>query len=205
MPKLRKWEAVKLEWAVLSYYQRFESLVALALTVVVVSIILVALYRLASGVIVGLLVGVLCSVLAVGFTLIGMNRGLEEFRANPKPIEIENLPSGVAIESRTFERKSVSIRTEQGIQSADVRNYWLLNALGSSVLPDGKYLYNPQSKQIEVQWIQGIGSERAAAPVPSAPPPARSSNARWAGSTSPAGKRCTIAGSANEISTAPSA
>lgn len=112
----------------------------------------------------GLLVGVLCSVLAVGFTLIGMNRGLEEFRANPKPIEIENLPSGVAIESRTFERKSVSIRTEQGIQSADVRNYWLLNALGSSVLPDGKYLYNPQSKQIEVQWIQGIGSERAAAP-----------------------------------------
>jgi uncharacterized membrane protein (DUF373 family) len=59
MPKLRKWEAVKLEWAVLSYYQRFESLVAFALTLVVVAIILVALYRLASEVIVGLLLGVL--------------------------------------------------------------------------------------------------------------------------------------------------
>lgn len=59
MPKLRKWEAVKLEWAILSYYQRFESLVAFALTLVVVSIILVALYRLASEVIVGLLLGVL--------------------------------------------------------------------------------------------------------------------------------------------------
>lgn len=58
-PKLKKWEAFKLEWAVLSYYQRFESLVALALTLVVVSIILVALYRLASEVIVGLLLGVL--------------------------------------------------------------------------------------------------------------------------------------------------
>jgi uncharacterized membrane protein (DUF373 family) len=59
MPKLRKWEEVKLEWAILSYYQRFESLVAFALTLVVVSIILVALYRLASAVIVGLLLGVL--------------------------------------------------------------------------------------------------------------------------------------------------
>ena len=59
MPKLRKWEAVKSEWAILSYYQRFESLIAFALTLVVVSIILVALYRLASEVIVGLLLGVL--------------------------------------------------------------------------------------------------------------------------------------------------
>lgn len=59
MPKLRKWEAVKSEWAILSYYQRFETLVAFALTLVVVSIILVALYRLVSEVIVGLLLGVL--------------------------------------------------------------------------------------------------------------------------------------------------
>ena len=59
MPKLRKWEEVKLEWAILSYYQRFESLVAFALTLIVVSIILVALYRLASEVVVGLLLGAL--------------------------------------------------------------------------------------------------------------------------------------------------
>ena len=42
--------------------------------------------------------------------------------------------------------------------------YVLLNALGSHKLADGKYLYNPQTGQIEVQWIQGIGSEKAAAP-----------------------------------------
>jgi uncharacterized membrane protein (DUF373 family) len=59
MPKLRKWEAAKSEWAILSYYQRFESLVAFALTLVVGAIILVALYRLASEVIAGLLLGVL--------------------------------------------------------------------------------------------------------------------------------------------------
>jgi uncharacterized oligopeptide transporter (OPT) family protein len=40
----------------------------------------------------------------------------------------------------------------------------LLNALNSAELADGKYLYNPQTQQIEVQWVQGIGSERAAAP-----------------------------------------
>jgi hypothetical protein len=31
-------------------------------------------------------------------------------------------------------------------------------------LADGKYLYSPASGRIEVQWIQGIGSENAAAP-----------------------------------------
>ncbi len=112
-----------------------------------------------------LLVGVMASVLAVGFTLIGMNRGLEEFRAAPRPVDINNLPSGVTVESRNFGRNSVTVGvTSNNPQSVSTRSYWLLNALGSSVLPDGKYLYNPQSGQIELQWIQGIGSERAAAP-----------------------------------------
>jgi uncharacterized oligopeptide transporter (OPT) family protein len=31
-------------------------------------------------------------------------------------------------------------------------------------LADGKYLYSPTSGRIEVQWIPGIGSEKAAAP-----------------------------------------
>ncbi len=42
--------------------------------------------------------------------------------------------------------------------------YVVLNALGSSELADGKYLYSPVSGRIEVQWIPGIGSEKAAAP-----------------------------------------
>jgi uncharacterized oligopeptide transporter (OPT) family protein len=40
----------------------------------------------------------------------------------------------------------------------------VLNALGSPELADGKYLYSPATHKIEVQWIQGIGSEKAAAP-----------------------------------------
>ena len=42
--------------------------------------------------------------------------------------------------------------------------YVLLNALGSHELADGKYLYDPATQTIEVQWVQGIGSEKAAAP-----------------------------------------
>ena len=40
----------------------------------------------------------------------------------------------------------------------------VLNALGSPELADGKYLYSPTTGEIEVQWISGIGSEKAAAP-----------------------------------------
>jgi hypothetical protein len=39
-----------------------------------------------------------------------------------------------------------------------------MNALGSPVVPDGKYLYDRDTSQIEIQWVQGIGSEKASAP-----------------------------------------
>jgi len=54
-----RWRKVKEEWHVLRHYQRFESSVALVLTLVVALVVLVALYRLAEGVITGLLLGVL--------------------------------------------------------------------------------------------------------------------------------------------------
>ena len=44
------------------------------------------------------------------------------------------------------------------------KRYIVVNALGSRDLPDGKYLYDPETRQIEVQWITGIGSDKAAAP-----------------------------------------
>jgi uncharacterized membrane protein (DUF373 family) len=47
------------QWRVLPYYRRFESMVALALTLIVALIILVALYRLGESVLTGLLIGVL--------------------------------------------------------------------------------------------------------------------------------------------------
>ncbi len=54
-----RWRQVKAEWAILTYYQRFESLVALVLTLLIGLIILVALYRLTASVVAGLLFGVL--------------------------------------------------------------------------------------------------------------------------------------------------
>jgi len=44
--------------------------------------------------------------------------------------------------------------------------YIVLNALGSSELADGKYLYSPTTHKIEVQWIPGIGGEKARRPRP---------------------------------------
>src|SRR6267143_1889329 len=54
-----KLSQLKAQWPVMSYYQRFESAVAVALTFVIGFIILVALYRLASTVVVGMLSGIL--------------------------------------------------------------------------------------------------------------------------------------------------
>jgi len=54
-----RWRHLKDNWGLLSYYQRFESTVALALTLVIALIVAVALYRLGESVIAGLLFGVL--------------------------------------------------------------------------------------------------------------------------------------------------
>jgi uncharacterized membrane protein (DUF373 family) len=59
MAKRLSWSHLQTQWAVLSYYQRFEGLVALILTLVIALIILVALFRLTSSVITGLLFGAL--------------------------------------------------------------------------------------------------------------------------------------------------
>jgi len=113
---------------------------------------------------IGLMVGVLVSVFFIGLVLIGMNKGLEQFRGLDEAININALPPGVSVEDRSFERNEVRVTSEGKESTRGVQGYWLLNALGSPVIGDGKYLYNPQSGHIEVQWIQGIGSERAAAP-----------------------------------------
>jgi uncharacterized membrane protein (DUF373 family) len=58
MPSTR-WKHVQDNWAFLTYYQRFEGLVALVLTLVVGLIIVVALLRLTIGVVSGLVFGAL--------------------------------------------------------------------------------------------------------------------------------------------------
>ncbi|HWP83501.1 MAG TPA: oligopeptide transporter, OPT family [Bacteroidota bacterium] len=99
---------------------------------------------------VGLMVGVMASVFVIGLTLIMMNRGLAEYRPFDMSLDIAALPQGVQLERQDFEHEG--------------KRYYLLNAIGSRTVPDGKYLYSPETQKIEIQWIQGIGSERAAAP-----------------------------------------
>ena len=53
------WAELRAQWAPLSYYQRFEGFVALALTLVIGLVIVVALFRLTFNVATGLLLGVL--------------------------------------------------------------------------------------------------------------------------------------------------
>jgi putative OPT family oligopeptide transporter len=99
---------------------------------------------------VALMIGVMASVIAVGGTLKLMNVGLAEYKPMEMAINIQQLPVGVQVESQTYTYNN--------------RNYVLLNAIGSPVVPDGKYLYDAATQKIEVQWIQGIGSSKAAAP-----------------------------------------
>jgi hypothetical protein len=98
----------------------------------------------------GLLVGVTVSTVAIGATLNLMNKGLERYLPTQIPVNIQSLPSGVKVERDTF--------MYQG------KNYELINSLGSHEIPDGEYLYDPGTKQIELQWAQGIGSDKAPAP-----------------------------------------
>ena len=98
----------------------------------------------------GLLVGVTISTFAIGTTLNLMNQGLQKYIPTQIPVAIQSLPAGVKIEQDTF--------AYQG------KNYVLLNSLGSHEVPDGEYLFDNASKQIEYQWAQGIGSDKAPAP-----------------------------------------
>ena len=98
----------------------------------------------------GLLVGVTVSTIAIGATLNLMNKGLEKYIPTQIPVTLQSLPQGVKVERESF--------VYQG------KTYALINSLGSHEIPDGEYLYDSSSKQIEYQWAQGIGSDKAPAP-----------------------------------------
>jgi uncharacterized oligopeptide transporter (OPT) family protein len=115
---------------------------------------------------VALMIGVVVSTVSIGFTLNLMNSGLQEVHAAAQPWEINASHPGVAIQTDA-QRLPETIRVLASDKSSTIHHkgeYTILNALGSAELADGKYLYSPASHQIEVQWIQGIGSEKAAAP-----------------------------------------
>jgi putative OPT family oligopeptide transporter len=118
---------------------------------------------------VALIFGVLVCIFSIGATLNAMNRGLEQFQRMTLPVALSfaHLPDGVQSQG-AFPRDSIALSSHESAdttkQLVPSRQYILLNAIGSSTLQDGKYLYNPATGQIEIQWIQGIGSEKAAAP-----------------------------------------
>jgi putative OPT family oligopeptide transporter len=99
---------------------------------------------------ISLIVGVLVSSIAIGGTLILMNIGLAQYKPLQIPLDINSLPAGVERQDSAFQH--------------DGKTYVLVNSIGSSTIPDGKYLYDPATNQIEIQWVQGIGSDQAAAP-----------------------------------------
>lgn len=112
------------------------------------------------------LIGITVSTIAIGVTLNLMNQGLQEFREAPRAWDISAPHAGVAIQqSPRGLMDQFSVKSANGTSSLHHKSeYVVLNALGSSELADGKYLYSPATGRIEVQWIPGIGSEKAAAP-----------------------------------------
>jgi hypothetical protein len=98
----------------------------------------------------GLFLGVLASSFVIGLTLLGVNKGLEKYVPADIAVDAANLPDGVHVLDTAYPH--------------DGKTYTLLNVLGSTVIPEGKYLLNPQSGRVEVQWVPGIGSQEAPAP-----------------------------------------
>jgi putative OPT family oligopeptide transporter len=99
---------------------------------------------------IGLFAGVIAASFVIGATLMAMNKGLESFvPVENISIEAGALPEGVVVE---------------GKKQYEGREYTLLTAIGSPSVPEGKYLQDPQTGKVAVQWVPGIGSQAAPAP-----------------------------------------
>jgi putative OPT family oligopeptide transporter len=95
----------------------------------------------------GLAVGVLTSVFAIGLTLNFINKAYTQVNA----VVIPNV-------EMTPEMKL------QGTVSYKEHEYQLLSVLGSPTIPDGRYYYDPNARQVDYQEVPGIGSKDFAAP-----------------------------------------
>jgi putative OPT family oligopeptide transporter len=115
---------------------------------------------------VALMVGVVVSTVAIGATLNVMNSGLQQFKAAPQAWDLAAAHPGVSVQQnvKNLPEQFPVINADKTTTAHHKSEYTVLNAVSSPELADGKYLYSPASGRIEVQWIQGIGSEKAAAP-----------------------------------------
>ena len=115
---------------------------------------------------IALMIGVVVSTVVIGFPLNLMNTGLQEFHTASQPWDINAQHPGVAIQSDN-QHLPAQIRVVAADNTSTLHQrseYTVLNAIGSTELQDGKYLYSPTTGRIEVHWIQGIGSANAPAP-----------------------------------------
>ncbi len=115
---------------------------------------------------IALMIGVVVSTVVIGFTLNLMNTGLQEFHAAPQPWNLTAPHPGIAIQQDNghLPNEIRVVGTDNSATTHSKSEYVILNAIGSSELQDGKYLYSPATGEIEVHWIQGIGSVNAPAP-----------------------------------------
>ena len=115
---------------------------------------------------IALMIGVVVSTVVIGFTLNLMNTGLQEFHAAAQPWDLNASHPGVTIQTDAHHLPDQIrvINADNSITLHPKSEYVLLNAIGSTELQDGKYLYSPATHNIEVHWIQGIGSANAPAP-----------------------------------------
>jgi len=115
-----------------------------------------------------LMIGVIICTFSIGATLNAMNNGLESFQRLAAPIPITQAMYTDGVQDKgPFSREPLPAHQQIPPPKKTVSNghsYTLLNAIGSSTLPDGKYLLNTASNQIEIQWTQGIGSEKGRPP-----------------------------------------
>jgi len=116
---------------------------------------------------IALMIGVVVSTVVIGFTLNLMNTGLQEFHAAPQAWDLNGNHPGITIQGNEKLPDNIRvIAADNSVTTHQRGEFTVLNAIGSSEMQDGKYLYSPASGKIEVHWIQGIGS--AAAPAPQA-------------------------------------
>jgi putative OPT family oligopeptide transporter len=118
---------------------------------------------------VAVMAGVIISVLSIGLTLNAMNNGLETFQWLDKPITVTAAMYQDGVQDKgPFARDHFALKPASASDAkrtiTNGHEYTLLNVIGSSTIGDGKYLMNPATHQIQIQWIQGIGSEKVAAP-----------------------------------------
>jgi putative OPT family oligopeptide transporter len=116
---------------------------------------------------IALMIGVVVSTVIIGFTLNLMNTGLQEFHAASQTWDVNAPHAGVSVQQDNGKLPSdIRVVEPDGKTTSAHRRseYVVLNAIGSTELQDGKYLYSPATQKIEVRWVQGIGSASAPAP-----------------------------------------